>query len=48
MPTWTGCTRLHGPQLFLLMDNAASFDGRYFGPTEGKDIIGKARLLWRR
>lgn len=48
MPMWTGCTRLHGPQLFLLMDNTASFDGRYFGPTDGKDIIGKARLLWRR
>jgi len=48
MPMWTGCARLHGRQLFLLMDNAASFDGRYFGPTEGKDIIGKARLLWRR
>lgn len=48
MLMWTGCIRLHGRQLFLLMDNAASFDGRYFGPTEGKDIIGKARLLWRR
>jgi len=48
MPIWTGCERLHGPQLFLLMDNPASFDGRYFGPTEGKDIVGKARLLWRR
>lgn len=48
MPMWKGCARLHGPQLFLLMDNPASFDGRYFGPTEGKDVIGKARLLWRR
>ncbi len=48
MPMWTGCARLHEPQFFLLMDNAASFDGRYFGPTEGKDIIGKARLLWPR
>lgn len=48
MPTWSGCIRLHGRQLFLLNDNPASFDGRYFGVTEGKDIIGKARLLWRR
>jgi len=48
MPMWSGCIRLHGRQLFLLMDNPASFDGRYFGATEGRDIIGKARLLWRR
>jgi conjugative transfer signal peptidase TraF len=48
MPMWSGCIRLHGHQLFLLMDNPASFDGRYFGATEGRDIIGKARLLWRR
>lgn len=48
MPGWTGCVRLRGSQLFLLMDNPASFDGRYFGVTEGTDVIGKARLLWRR
>lgn len=48
MPIWSGCITLHGRQLFLLMDNPASFDGRYFGATEEPDIIGKARLLWRR
>lgn len=48
MPRWTGCVRLRGSQLFLLNDNAASFDGRYFGVTEGIDVIGKASLLWRR
>lgn len=48
MPMWSGCERLRGRQLFLLMDNPASFDGRYFGITEGTDIIGKARLLWAR
>ena len=48
MPAWSGCTRLRGGQLFVLMDNPASFDGRYFGATEGRDVIGKARLLWRR
>lgn len=48
MPAWSGCIRLRGGQLFLLMDNPASFDGRYFGATEGRDVIGKARLLWRR
>jgi conjugative transfer signal peptidase TraF len=49
MPTWSGCTTLRKGALFLLMtDSAASFDGRYFGPTEPRDIIGKATLLWRR
>jgi conjugative transfer signal peptidase TraF len=48
MPMWSGCVRLRGRQLFLLMDNPASFDGRYFGVTEGEDVIGKATLLWRR
>lgn len=48
MPMWSGCVRLRGRQLFLLMDAAASFDGRYFGVTEGTDVVGKARLLWAR
>lgn len=48
MPMWSGCVRLRGRQLFLLMDTPASFDGRYFGVTEGADVIGKARLLWAR
>ena len=48
MPKWGGCIRLHGREAFLLMDNPASFDGRYFGATKGADIVGKAHLLWRR
>lgn len=48
MPMWTGCVRLRGRQLFLLTDAPESFDGRYFGVTEGADIVGKARLLWAR
>ena len=48
MPAWSGCVRLRGRQLFLLMDAPASFDGRYFGVTDGADVIGKARLLWAR
>jgi type IV secretory pathway protease TraF len=48
MPFWLGCARLHGAQVFLLMDAPASFDGRYFGVSEGTDVIGKARLLWAR
>lgn len=48
MPTWSGCLRLRGRQLFLMMDAPASFDGRYFGVTGGVDVVGKARLLWAR
>ena len=48
MPSWHGCRRLRRQQLFLLMDSPGSFDGRYFGVSEGVDLIGKARLLWRR
>lgn len=48
MPLWNGCTRLHGRQLFLLAADPASFDGRYFGISEGGDIVGKATLLWAR
>jgi conjugative transfer signal peptidase TraF len=48
MPTWSGCLRLRGRQLFLMMDASASFDGRYFGVTGGVDVVGKARLLWAR
>lgn len=49
MPWWSGCVRLRGRQLFLLMPGSpASFDGRYFGVTEGGLVVGKTRLLWAR
>ncbi|WP_232494812.1 S26 family signal peptidase [Novosphingobium kaempferiae] len=48
MPSWHGCRILRRQQLLLLMDSSGSFDGRYFGVSEGIDLIGEARLLWRR
>lgn len=49
MKWWSGCVRLRGHQLFLLMPGSpASFDGRYFGVTESSLVVGKARLLWAR
>ncbi|WCM26008.1 S26 family signal peptidase [Sphingomonas sp. QA11] len=49
MPWWSGCVRLRGRQFFLLMPGSpASFDGRYFGVTDGGLVVGKARLLWPR
>lgn len=48
MPWWEGCTVLRDGAVLLLMDDQASFDGRYFGPTGRGDIIGRAKLLWAR
>jgi conjugative transfer signal peptidase TraF len=47
LPWWSGCITLDHGAVLLLMDNPASFDGRYFGPTPRRDIIGRAGLLWR-
>ena len=49
MPWWSGCVRLRDRQIFLLMPGSpASFDGRYFGVSEGGQVVGKARLIWAR
>ena len=49
LPWWEGCRRLGADELFLLMaETPDSFDGRYFGISEARDIVGKAVLLWRR
>ena len=49
LPWWEGCLRLAKNDAFLLMvGEEASFDGRYFGATRGRDILGKAHLLWAR
>ncbi|ASY43913.1 S26 family signal peptidase [Sphingobium xenophagum] len=49
LPTWQGCVRLARGMVFLLMAEAPdSFDGRYFGPTRARDVIGKATPLWLR
>jgi conjugative transfer signal peptidase TraF len=47
LPAWEGCMRLRQGSYLLLMNlRADSFDGRYFGPTQERDILGKARPLW--
>ncbi len=48
LPWWSGCERLRDGRVFLLMDAADSFDGRYFGPISETAIIGKAAPLWLR
>ena len=46
MPWWNGCHQLRRNEYFLLMEKSLSFDGRYFGVTRGRDVIGRADLLW--
>ncbi|MGJ0239939.1 S26 family signal peptidase [Novosphingobium fluoreni] len=49
LPAWQGCIRLPPDMVFLLMtETPDSFDGRYFGPTAARDLIGKATPLWLR
>lgn len=47
MPWWSGCRQLAAGEYFLLMDSPVSFDGRYFGVTRERDLVGRAVLLWR-
>jgi conjugative transfer signal peptidase TraF len=48
MPWWTDCRDLGDGEYFLLMDGPDSFDGRYFGITGRRDLVGRAMLLWAR
>jgi conjugative transfer signal peptidase TraF len=46
MPWWTGCHDLDQGEYFLLTDSPDSFDGRYFGISDSRDLVGRAMLLW--
>jgi len=49
LPAWQGCFTLGPGAVFLLMrETPDSFDGRYFGGTRARDVIGKATPLWLR
>lgn len=49
MPRWSGCRRLGSEELFLLMETVPdSFDGRYFGQTRRKDVLGQLVPIWTR
>lgn len=45
MPWWKGCRRLGHGEVFLLVDSRRSFDGRYFGITGARDVIGRAAFI---
>ena len=47
LASWQGCDLLASGQVFLLAEGSSmSFDGRYFGPSERRDIVGRLVLLW--
>jgi conjugative transfer signal peptidase TraF len=46
LPAWGGCRRLQYGEIFLLNPAPDSLDGRYFGPTSARDIVGSVTPLW--
>ncbi len=44
LPLWRGCRLLRSGELFLLGDTADSFDSRYFGAVNERQIEG----VWRK
>jgi len=46
LPVWRGCRSLHRGEVFLLNPARDSLDGRYFGPTPQRDILGRLTPLW--
>lgn len=47
LPRWTGCRVLADSEVFLLMEGVPdSFDGRYFGPVDAAQIVGRLVPLW--
>lgn len=47
LPVWQGCRLIaHGEVFLMNVDQAASLDGRYFGPTPFSAIVGRAVPLW--
>lgn len=45
LPNWGGCHRLGEGEVLLLGDAEASFDGRYFGVSDAKRIVGPMRHI---
>jgi type IV secretory pathway protease TraF len=46
LPVWRGCRVLQPDAYFLLNPAPASLDGRYFGTTPLRDIVGRLTPLW--
>src|SRR5690606_14448693 len=48
LPSWRGCRSLAADEFLVLMPAEASLDGRYFGPLQRGQIIGRLEPLWLR
>jgi type IV secretory pathway protease TraF len=48
LPRWIGCRRLNAALAFLLSTDPDSFDSRYFGPVDRRQILGTALPVWVR
>ena len=47
LAAWSGCGRLPNNEIFVLIPSVpTSLDGRYFGPTPIRAVIGRVTPLW--
>ena len=46
LPKWNGCIRLNAAGAFVLSGEPDSFDSRYFGPIDRRNVLGTASLVW--
>ena len=47
LAAWSGCGRLPPGEIFVLIPSVpTSLDGRYFGPTPIRAVIGRVTPLW--
>jgi type IV secretory pathway protease TraF len=46
LPRWNGCARLNADHAVLLSTDPDSFDSRYFGPIDRRQILGTALPVW--
>lgn len=45
LPSWQGCVTLDDGQVLLLGDTHGSYDGRYFGVTGTREVVGRADMM---
>lgn len=45
LPSWSGCHTIQADEVFLLNVHPDSLDGRYFGPTNMSDLMGRAHKV---
>jgi conjugative transfer signal peptidase TraF len=46
LPSWKGCLRLRTGQIVVLSKREDSFDSRYFGMVEKRQVLGTGRLIF--